>query len=585
MRELDHSVRDTFTIVGGPQALSAPVLLSVALLGLVGTVSNVIWRLGADITPSLVRYVVLMSLTGAIVISVRVTVLPVTPRPSRPGLVLAVYSGTIAGVLLFTHAYLPIPNGEDDTLVDYFVLPFIVAVSALCVVSYLIGSRRRQETLTAQVHARYEELIALQARHEAAIEEARLELQDRVAASLDRRLREISGTIDDLDPADRSGIREAGRLLTSTVTDVVRPLSHSIADPVSPTRTDVRNQAEATSTPVSLTGIDVGKALRPGWATLIFGGLGMVLSQAVGTEGRATLVRLLFTSVLFIFIMIVRRVMPPSLALQPVPVALQMLFVIYIIAMVIARATYIVVRDSLAWNLPNIYTTQSFIVAIVVIASILSLVGITAEFRKASLRNLEEINESITLQNARLRQEIWHLRTSLSWYLHGPLQSSLISASIALSTPNISADRLQSLRETIAQATADLANYDVVPRSIRQALRENQHLWGGICTIEIQLPGEVEELVDLNPALVAVVSEITREGIGNAIRHGDAGHVQVRLALEQDGVLGISIIDNGRGLPSDYAPGLGSSVLEQVCLDWSRTSTGEGTRLVATLAV
>ena len=42
------------------------------------------------------------------------------------------------------------------------------------------------------------------------------------------------------------------------------------------------------------------------------------------------------------------------------------------------------------------------------------------------------MNEQIELAIARMRQEIWFTRRNLTWVLHGPVQSALVSATIRL---------------------------------------------------------------------------------------------------------------------------------------------------------
>jgi signal transduction histidine kinase len=112
------------------------------------------------------------------------------------------------------------------------------------------------------------------------------------------------------------------------------------------------------------------------------------------------------------------------------------------------------------------------------------------------------------------------------------------------------------------------------------------------------LPGEVARVLDPWRPLVdlevscpnvrteraGVAAVLIEEAVANAYRHGRASRVQVTVDAD-DSKLMFDITDNGRGLPAEVKPGLGTSLLNHHAPDaWSRVSEPhQGARVRAAL--
>ena len=90
------------------------------------------------------------------------------------------------------------------------------------------------------------------------------------------------------------------------------------------------------------------------------------------------------------------------------------------------------------------------------------------------------------------------------------------------------------------------------------------------------------------PAAVEVAAfRITQEAMTNAVRHAGARHITVHLRGGKDGVA-IDVVDDGRGLPDDAAPGLGLQSMRERATELGGTCQvtappGGGTRVSAVL--
>ena len=77
-----------------------------------------------------------------------------------------------------------------------------------------------------------------------------------------------------------------------------------------------------------------------------------------------------------------------------------------------------------------------------------------------------------------------------------------------------------------------------------------------------QVETQVEALAELPAAVEVAAYHIAGEAIGNAVRHAGATTVRVRLA-EADDHLAMEVVDDGRGIPEDVRPGVGTSSMRE----------------------
>ena len=74
------------------------------------------------------------------------------------------------------------------------------------------------------------------------------------------------------------------------------------------------------------------------------------------------------------------------------------------------------------------------------------------------------------------------------------------------------------------------------------------------------------------------------EGLTNAVRHGGARHVTVRIAPEGEDRVEVEVVDDESGMgPGE--PGMGSAMLDEVAAWWSLDATPDGCRLRASVVL
>jgi signal transduction histidine kinase len=142
--------------------------------------------------------------------------------------------------------------------------------------------------------------------------------------------------------------------------------------------------------------------------------------------------------------------------------------------------------------------------------------------------------------------------------LHGSVQTRLVACAMAMDKASNEGDR-GALAAALAEAQQVLAVPLSVPAgatSVADEVRRKIALWGDLCDFSIDVDPGAEGAVQAD-----VVGRIVEEGLTNAVRHGSATAVEVRVEVS-DGEVLVQIADNGAG-PGGGAAGLGSAMLDQ----------------------
>jgi signal transduction histidine kinase len=148
----------------------------------------------------------------------------------------------------------------------------------------------------------------------------------------------------------------------------------------------------------------------------------------------------------------------------------------------------------------------------------------------------------------------------------GPALASL-SLQVEIARDLITTDPARSsvlLDDVLAQTQESLLDirrlvYDLRPPALDDlglvgAVRAQVATWeqGGL-TVVLDLP---QDLPSLSAALEVAIFRIVQEALMNVVRHANATHATITIAIRDDR-LHLTITDDGNGLPASYHPGVG----------------------------
>ena len=199
-----------------------------------------------------------------------------------------------------------------------------------------------------------------------------------------------------------------------------------------------------------------------------------------------------------------------------------------------------------------------------------------------------EVNKTIAWEVARAGETQWQQRRALSRALHGPVQSAIGGAAVRLDLALQSGEPTEMLIDELRQRVVDaidLLGAQQPDVDLAAAISQLQAVYQGACEIELHAKVPAMRRLAADSTCSTASTDLISEAVWNAIRHGKARHVLIDVTPTTPATIRITVQDDGATDETDHdaRTGLGTQMLEEVTLEWSRTYTSSGTTLVALL--
>ena len=547
--------------MGGPWATSWSVI---ALTSGFAVVTNLAGSPGQWSAPLLDRLlVVALGMVGLVAV-LRLGRLIPTSRSSgnqRPAATLALFvtASTVYG-LVTSWATVALGVSEYPDTAYRVVTSVMLLTTALILATDYVDSLQSYRSRLRELDRTQFMLMDTRDRVTATIVAERTAVIDGVSTLLRKELDALS--LDD--PA------QAVERLRETAHEVVRPLSHQLAYTMSPVEFD------APEVP----------ARRTDWQALINSATEPGAISPVALAGLSTVLMVPFSLTLFplgyllvvppltFLVLLVlasglarlQRSLPALGLLVRLPLVLVGLLSI---GSLLAVTLWLVVR-----HLP-LGTTVAVIPPFVVLLGLaLAWGAAVGGQRVVNAAAIERANSDIRWEVARANEEKWSQQRALARALHGPVQGALNAGAIRLDMAQRDADvtpeMVDLVRASVLQALDVLASVDSADVDPQVAMDRLQGMWRGVCTISTHVDPHARGLILKDPTCGAPLIDIVTEACANAVQHGTATHIDIGISLEDPRSLRVVIADNGRSDVTASAPGLGTSLFDEVCLTWSR---------------
>jgi signal transduction histidine kinase len=340
------------------------------------------------------------------------------------------------------------------------------------------------------------------------------------------------------------------------------------------------------STPLSLIKgrMDVTQAIKPWWWLAVSWGVLIPGPLILGAQISVILQWMAVSLIAVLLFLVVKAVWPRRLRNMPIPLGLGVLLILYSLTSVgfeyLASQVLPRIASAETWASNNL--AGSIIrISLCMLVSILATLDVHGRQTRATLLETNiELEELI----ARIKRETWLLHRSVSLAVHGTVQSALISTAMRLSAPNRTHEIVEDARRRLEDALTSISVDQHEDSSVVSALEDLQGLWEPMVTIDFEISDSARVRLVEDSGLRRCVIEICREAVSNAIRHGHS--ISVSLVIDvSDELLRIRVTDDGKSSNLDSPAGLGSQMLDETCLRWSRVRRpGDGSELVALLA-
>lgn len=392
--------------------------------------------------------------------------------------------------------------------------------------------------------------------------------------------------IDDADA--QSSVQRAAARLHDLSAGVVRPLSHEVALPGAVP--DKRHASDGSASRAFALRAIIVDALtvdpfRPGWLMLVlFPSILMTAIRNYGV-GLGILGAVWIVAMAAVVLWGAQFWITPRLARWPVIVRALTVLSVWAVS---AVASAVPVAWSSTWGLGPDRAWAVFGVPLLAYVPV-TCVGIAVATAISKAWALDEDARASRIaaldwQQARRQQELRVERQRFGRHLHGSVQSTLTAVALAIEVGVRRGTPLSELqRDALARLTPlvdapSVTGPPPVSGELIDALDRIARVWSRLAAVTVTIREPAHVSLNMDIAAADSVLEITREGIANAIRHGHAQCVEVIVELLDTSALELTVRDDGRLTRSAQA-GLGSSILDDLCLDWTRTGTPTGTVL------
>lgn len=221
-------------------------------------------------------------------------------------------------------------------------------------------------------------------------------------------------------------------------------------------------------------------------------------------------------------------------------------------------------------------------------AILLSLINGAEDQRRLSEDELRLTVEQLEWKVARVRETQRQNYRQLSRNLHDGIQAQLSSKYLQLERAIASGDAsdeilqqmlrdLSSLMQVLDARQSSVQPIDAVVERVRGN-------WSTIALISFNSDPVTLKAIERDPLCSTSIIDVIPELVFNGIKHGKATEIDLQLNLIHEQKVQLSVIDNGSFEKVESVIGLGTSILNESCISWSRERSNAQTITVADFA-
>lgn len=191
------------------------------------------------------------------------------------------------------------------------------------------------------------------------------------------------------------------------------------------------------------------------------------------------------------------------------------------------------------------------------------------------IRNRRRINNDlIRWQIAYLNGLTWATKRNLARQLHGAVQSEIISVLLRIAKSEqeneLSEADTAKLQRQLRDRLENILDAETEAYDFRAVLAEIVETWSAIAEIDFEIGQDAATAVVADPLAAETTIEIIREAVSNAIRHGQASEIRVRVStISATDCILAEISSQGRRFEPSGREGMGTQQLRDCTVFYS----------------
>jgi len=576
-----RSLRDTLLMVGSSEAFTKRVFLWTLPIGLFVAVFYDGNRFGTSKWGWLFAGLVAHAVATILMFGLRHVLLPRGQYETAPIRTLAIFiagssiRSAVIGLLTYQLELAPSP------LFGYRIFAgSLIGALTLSVITVIAAVAKEHAQTQANLASERMALVNAEQSAQDAIEKQRLEIEGILQNSVEPALNEIAKNLTDPAIYSSTDLKRSADRITVFIDSKLRPLAESF------------HQRKVIEVPdVSLNVPNHSLASIPKFVTLheVTSPLAIYLvligPNTTGLYPYRGYMSLLLVIVMFSPMLIIQIVaLSLPVARRPIPGHLAILVLAILFATSWLPAIFIAsIFDIDIIQRFNLIPTLTIGTALV---GTLVTYGFVIDQELIRYQSeLFEANQALELALSSTSQRVWVLRQQAAQILHGSVQSSLTAANMRIRGAEVVDDALLArVREDVERASIAISSFGNNEIKLEESLKEISDLWQGVCDVEFHYSPELIDSIPNDSVSAHCINEIVKECVSNALRHGQASKVTVSFFDSQDGSISILITNNGDTKLS-LEQGIGSQMLDEVTMSWSREFSESGVQVLAKVAV
>jgi signal transduction histidine kinase len=483
-------------------------------------------------------------------------------------------AGFMRGVVIHLLGFV-IP-GTNQSLFDN-VVPLSVPLLLALVMGAVVAYRQNQHlALVTKLTSERDRLIDLSKSFEMKLQGSQIELVKQVREVLAPAIQDVKIKIGSIEKGSDTRTTDAVDALSILVSEVVRPLSHRLAETSrEQISIDKSIENESYAKKHIKTEVDTSSLLNMRCVAVLEIFETFVLGPLMRVES-APIIGDVINTLLTYFVAVVLVRNTPDRFKKLLPIRAVILWIIYfLISLLMVRS---LTQIALPFLFENEYFAAHMGFRFVFVLGFV-IVGIIHQQDSTADIELKSTVEQLDLLVSRLRREVAAQRKSLSWVLHGPVQSVLISTAQEITKVQDRSLSLTDLAKRMEDVVANIGSHHSTEPNLEMLLSEMKDVWGHSIRFENSVSKLGYKQLNGDLSLAAGAVEFVREGVANAYRHAQATNIKISVSVQSDNLLVIQITNDGAALNAVRNQGLGSSIFDEVCWRWSLESIDDSTQL------
>ena len=384
-------------------------------------------------------------------------------------------------------------------------------------------------------------------------------------------IRQLSSSIKNFSSAESA---QALATLRSLINDVVRPLSAFLEKESSRFNQELRpvekfriNWLNVLARSMRISEI---KVLPPLLLLILFGSAPLTTDYSPVTSSKIVLTILSLN----VLILILSKFIFQKIATRVPPLARPLIFLlaIFIPGESIALQANYFIRNS---DRPGAFTyiaTGTFMF----IAILLAILNATRAEVASVKAELNALTDELRWEAARAQELSRQQKRLLTFILHGQIQATMEASFLRLQNAISSesgVEKIQSELSANMSDSVDLLSASIrTPEPLNSLFEKVAVMWSEIAVIEYRVPEGVLEKIQSDPVCHVTISDLVTELTFNAVKHATATEILVEIAEGAARTVTLSVTNNGSSYVETSRRGLGTKLLDDSTITWSRSS-------------